>query len=207
MAKKATIEIFDAIEQNSPEWLELRRGLPTASVFSDILAKDRTGKTVGKMRTTLMYKLAGELLTGEVIEGYSNDAMKRGHAMEDEVRQQYAFVNDAEPLRVGFVRNGIMGCSPDSLIGTNKVLEIKTHEPHILIPMILSGEFPSMHKAQCQGHLLVTERGEVDLICYWPKMPAFQITVGRDEEYLRMLADEVAKFHFELHELVKRLKG
>ena len=204
---KKNIEIFDTVEQGTSEWLELRRGVPTASVFSHILAKDKTGKTVGKMRTTLMHKLAGELITGEVIEGYSNDDMKRGNAMEDEVRQHYAFVNDVEPQRVGFVKNGIMGCSPDSLIGADKVLEIKTHEPHILIPMILSGEFPPMHKAQCQGELLVTDRDEIDLICYWPKMPAFQISAPRDKEYLKMLADEVAKFHFELHELVKRLKS
>ena len=34
--------------------------------------------------------------------------------MEDAARELYAFVKDVEPRRVGFIRNGGAGCSPDT---------------------------------------------------------------------------------------------
>lgn len=194
-------EIID-VEQNSPEWFEARRGIATASKFKDILAKGE-----GKMRRGYMLKLAGERLTEEVTEGYTNAAMERGHEMEPAARAKYSFMHSVEPQLVGFVRNGDKGASPDSLIGPDGVLEIKSAEPHILIDFMLRGEFPSTHKAQCQGHLWVCEREWCDLAIYWPKLPLFIVRAYRDAGYIRTLAEEVSRFNDELAEVVEKVRA
>src|ERR1700743_3405271 len=98
------IEIFDC-EQNSPEWFAARAGIPTASEFKTIVGvkKDAKDKLT---RQKYMRKLAGEIMTGEVVEGFKNGHMDRGHAMEDEARNHYALIHKADPVRVGFLRNG-----------------------------------------------------------------------------------------------------
>ena len=198
------MQIFEC-EQNSPEWYQARMGLPTASEFSTLLASGKGGGE-SKMRTTYMYKLAGEIITGELMTNYTNAAMERGKAMEDEARKLYAFLHDAEPQRVGFIANGPKGCSPDSLIGVNGMIEIKTTEPHLLIALLLRDEFPPQHKAQCQGGLWVAERDWIDLVVYWPKMPLFVKRAYRDQAYIRGLEDAVEIFNAELAAVVEKIK-
>lgn len=199
------MEIFDEIEQGTDAWRQLRAGIPTASVFSCLLASGRSGGE-SKTRQTLLYKLAGERLTGEPSENYTNAYMERGHAMEDEARQHYSFVRDCEPKRVGFIRNGKCGCSPDALVGEDGMLEIKTASPHILIPILLKGEAPPEHKAQLQGNLMVAEREWIDLIVYYSKMRPLIVRVERDEGYITELRNAVDIFDLELQKLVERLK-
>ncbi len=193
-------------EQGSPEWFAVRAGMPTASEFSTVLAKGRSGGE-SKTRRTYMLKLAGEVLTGEPMESFSNAHMERGKAMEAEARDTYAFMQDVDPEEVGFIVNGNKGCSPDSLIGANGMVEIKTKLPHLQLDVLLSGELPADHKAQCQGQLWVAEREWVDFVSYWPKLPLFVTRVYRDEEYIAHLADEVNAFVFELQSLVGKIRA
>jgi hypothetical protein len=192
-------------EQGSPEWFKARLGIPTASEFHTVMAKGRDGGASVTRRTYLM-KLAGEIVTGEPMESYSNIHMERGKTMEDEARDCYAFIKDVEPQRVGFIVNGSKGCSPDSLIGARKALEIKTKLPHLLIELLLKDEFPPEHKAQCQGILMVAERDEIDIGVYWPKMPLFVKTATRDDLYIRQLSDAIDRFNDELQETVARIR-
>lgn len=201
-----TLQILDC-EQNSPAWLEARMGIPTASEFATVMARSPGGKTYGKTRQTYMRKLAGELITGQPMENYQNGQMERGHAMEDEARRFYAFMKDADPQLVGFIRNGGKGCSPDSLIGDDGLLEIKSKAPHLLIEWLEKDQFPPEHKAQCQGQLWVAEREYIDLAGYWPDMPLFVKREYRDEDYIEKLAEEVERFNTELHTLVERIRA
>ncbi len=66
-----SLEIFEC-EQNSPEWYQARMGIPTASQFSTVLMTKGVKGGVSKTRQTYLYKLAGEILTGESMENYSN---------------------------------------------------------------------------------------------------------------------------------------
>lgn len=195
------IQIHDC-EQGSEAWHALRCGIPTASRFATVMAKGE-----GKTRKTYMLELAGEIITGCAAEGYSNAHMERGKVMETEARDYYAFVNNAEPQRIGFIVNGLAGGSPDSLIGTDGMLEIKTALPHILIDKLLRGEFPAEHKAQCQGNLWVAEREWIDIEVYWPKMPPFIKRAYRDDAYIRDLEAGVRQFNEEMAQVVERIRG
>lgn len=191
------------LEQGTPEWFALRMGLPTSSQFATVMAKGKGGEP-SKTRQTYLYKLAGERLTGAPMDSFSNAHTERGHQMEPEARQFYAFMTDLDPRLVGFITNHGAGASPDSLVGDSGMLEIKTKLPHLLLAVHEQGSFPAEHKAQCQGQLWIAEREWVDLICYWPGMQPFIKRAHRDEEYIAALADAVARFNDELETLVAK---
>jgi hypothetical protein len=198
------MQVFNC-EQSSPEWFACRMGIPTASMFATVMAKGKDGGA-SLTRKTYLYKLAGEIITGEPMENYSNDHMERGKQMEAEARDLYAFMTDLIPQQVGFIRNGNKGCSPDSLIGADGVLEVKSKLPHLTIECLLRGEFPAEHKAQCQGALWVTEREWVDIAVYWKGLPLFIKRAGRDEPYIQKLSSCVDEFNDELATIVERVK-
>jgi hypothetical protein len=201
-----TVEIIEC-PQGSEEWFRARMGMPTASMFADILASGKGGGE-SKMRRTYLMKLAGEILTGEPMDNYSNAHMERGKAMEGEARNFYSFMHDAEPKQIGFIRNGSKGCSPDSLIGDSGVLEIKTALPHILIDKLCRADtFPSEHYAQTQGELWVSEREWVDLAIYWPRLPLFVKRAHRDEKFIAKLAEAVDRFNDELAATVQHIRS
>jgi hypothetical protein len=197
--------IIHECEQNSPEWFAARLGLPTASMFATVMAKGRDGGDSVTRRTYLL-KLAGEIITGEPMDSYSNGNMERGKAMEDEARDLYAFMTDTDPTRVGFISNGPKGCSPDSLLGAPGMLEVKTKFAHLTIECLLKDDFPAEHKAQCQGALWVAEREWIDIAVYWPKLPLFVKRAYRDEIYIKRLSDAVDQFNSELAEIVSRVR-
>lgn len=198
------MQVFNC-QQNSPEWYACRLGIPTASMFATVMAKGKDGGA-SLTRKTYLYKLAGEVITGEPSENYSNEHMERGKAMEAEARDLYAFMTDLIPQQVGFIRNGSKGCSPDSLIGNSGVLEVKSKLPHLTIECLLRDEFPAEHKAQCQGALWVTEREWVDIAVYWKGLPLFIKRAGRDEAYIQKLSAAVDEFNDELASIVERVK-
>lgn len=193
-------------EQGTEEWRRARAGIPTASEFGTLLASGLGGGE-SKTRRTYMLKLAGEILTGEPAENFTNAHMDRGHLMEGEARDLYAFVKEIEPAQVGFIRSGRKGCSPDSLVGDVGMLEIKTKLPHLHIECLLRDDFPPEHKAQCQGALWVAEREWIDLAVYWPGLPLFVKRAYRDETYIASLSAAVDAFNAELDEVVAQVRA
>ena len=51
-----------------------------------------------------MMKLAGEIITGEPAESFSNEHTERGHKLEPEARDLYAFQTGAQLERVASSR-------------------------------------------------------------------------------------------------------
>jgi len=199
-------EIFHDLEQGSIEWFEARAGLPTASEFKTVQA---SGKGGGESITRAKYlrTLAGEILTGEPApSGYTNDHMARGHEQEDDARRLFSLITDFEPIRVGFVREGRAGCSPDSLIGENAGLEIKCAIPAVQIERLQLGRLPPEHVAQVQGSLWVTGRQHWHFVSYCPRLPPLIVKVERDEMYIAQLAKAVEAFNEELDSIVDAIR-
>jgi hypothetical protein len=195
------------VEQGTPEWYFARSRIPTASQFHTVLAKGKGGG-VSLTRKKYLLTLAGEVLTGEYAESYSNHHMERGKEMEAEARDLYAFQTDAEIDRVGFIYNEEWnaGGSPDALIGTDGALEIKTALPHIQLERLIDNRLPPEHVAQCQGILGLTGRQWIDFVSYWPKLPLLVVRVQRDEAYIAALKIAVQEFNAELAELVRKFQ-
>lgn len=204
---KSSIEIFDDCEQGSEDWMKLRCGMLTASNFAHAMASRKDGQE-SKTRTKLLYQIAGEIITGIPAENYSNGYMDRGKVMEAEIRDQYAETTFEEVRQVAFVRNGKIGCSPDAMIGTDGVLEIKSMAPHLMIEHMVRGAgLPPEHRAQVQGCLLVTERAFCDVRIGYTGMPPLKFRAERDEAYLRELRDAIDLFHYDLKRVVEMVRN
>jgi hypothetical protein len=208
------IERFDDVVQGTEDWKLLRLGLPTASNFATILADAKDGEA-SKTRRKLLYRLAGERLTGAPAEEYSNKYTDRGNRMEAAARDYYAFIRNVEVTQTGFIRNTIkgtnviVGYSPDGLIGKKKALEIKTMAPDLLIAQLLKGDImPPEHRAQVQGGIMVGELDEIDLMLFYrgmPKAPIFP--VKRDPVFIKELSNSIEIFDHELRRLVEKIKA
>ncbi len=203
-----SLEIIEC-EQGSDAWLKVRAGVVTASEFATVMAKGK-GKENGKdkeskTRRKYMLKLIGEILTGQPAESYTNKNMERGHAMEDEARDFYALMTDNQPVRIGFLKRGRIGCSPDSFVGDRGMHEIKTKQPDLHLEVLLADQLPTEHKAQCQGALWVAEREWIDFQSYWPRLPPFIKRVHRDEEYIKQIKSAVDQFLSEMDELMHKI--
>lgn len=197
------ITIFNC-KQGTPEWRQCRLGIPTASEFHSVLAKGE-----GKTRRKYMMRLIGERLTGESLEEFSNVHTERGHLLEAEARGLYSFDVAEELTQVGFVRNasvyGSIGCSPDSLVGAEGLLEVKTKLPHLQLEVLLLDRIPPEHVAQCQGALFVTGRKWLDFVSYWPGLPLFVKRVYPDPEYFVALETALTAFEDEIKVLMAKL--
>lgn len=206
-----TIQIHD-VKQNTPEWMALRCGLPTASQFSAILSA-WNGKATIPVRTKYLYNLAFERISGEPLPSYSNAAMTRGHEQEPHARAMFEFMADVEVKQIGFVTNDalikgrVIGSSPDGFVGDDEMIEIKTTEAHLLIHRIMGNDTTSEHMAQCQGGLWVCEKTACHLVTYTgPKFPLIRRKITRDDQYIKRLELAVSVFCEELDEVVDQIK-
>ena len=199
------LQIFNC-EQGTPEWLQCRAGIPTASQFDTVMAKGKGGGE-SKTRRTYMLKLIGERMTGTPMDSFSNSHMERGHEMEQQARDLYAMVTETEPQKVGFIRRGDTGASPDSLVGTDGLLEIKTKLAHLQLDVILADKLPTEHVAQVQGQLWIAQREWLDFVSFWPGLPMFKKRIFRDEPYIARLKVEVDDFNDEMNNLLTQIKS
>lgn len=199
------IEIFEG-DQGDEAWFRHRAGLPTASMFGTVLAKGRGGAP-SKGRADYMQRLAREIITGKPHEPtFSNVHTERGHAHEDRAREVYCYVKGVEVRRVSFVRNGNIGCSPDSLVGEDGGLEIKCPTEDIQKKRIALQKLPTEYKAQVQGCMYVCGCDFWDWVSYCDGLEPVILRIHRDDSYIGKLAEALAIFNDELAELVETMK-
>jgi hypothetical protein len=201
------MKIYLDIEQNTPEWYDLRRGLVTASEFSTVLANGKGGKgDPSKTRRKYMLTLISDRIGGAPADGYSNHHMERGKVMEADALRLYHALH-APPTRVGFVkRNDDVGCSPDAFVGTKGMVQVKTALPAIQLERVLKPELPAEHACQVQGELWVCEREWSDFVSYWPGLPLMVQRVYRDEIKIKSIELGVEVFLNEMQELMQQLE-
>lgn len=185
--------------QGSEEWLAERAGHATASRFSDVLAKIKTGEAA--VRRNYRLQLVTERLTGIPAESYQNAAMAWGTEQEPFARAFYEAETGDMVEQVGFIKHpGLAwaGASPDGLIGTDGGIEIKCpFQSSVHVETLQSG-MPSEHKAQVQGVMWVTGRKWIDFISYDPRMPEklrlYVQRIERDDAYIAELEKSVSAF-------------
>lgn len=192
-------------EQGSKEWHDARIGIPTASRFNNII----TAKTMklSKQAEGYMYELAAEWLIGEPCDNSGSAFMDRGINQEKEAVRFYEFQKDVEARKVGLCLrdDGLVGCSPDRLIGDNGGLEIKcpAAKTHI---MYLLDSVGDDYKTQVQGSLYVCEREWWDVMSYNPVMPPAIERHYRDDEFIAKFTPLLEDFLFRLNDIKTRLK-
>jgi len=209
--QKSLLKIHDD-PQGSDEWFKARLGIPTASMFSVIMAEGADGGD-SMTRTQYLYRLAGEVITGQPAEEtFKSRAMERGKEMEPLAIADYERRTGRAVMKVGFATNfedlRLCGSSPDGLVGFDGGIETKTMRPDLMIPLLVRGtRMIPAHRAQVHGNMLVWERDVWDFKIYYPGMPDFTVRVERDETYIKQLHDEIARFNYDLKKLVEQLRN
>lgn len=202
------MQIIRDIEQGSADWLALRLGIVTCSELDCLLVNGKGEEGFGAGAITYMDQLIGERITGEAAElPFSTRATERGHELEGKARELYKARTDLSYEEVGIILDHGIGYSPDALIGDNGLIEVKTKLPKFQVGVILSGEIPKEHIAQCQGGLWVSGREWIDFISYWPGMPLFIKRAYRDEALIARIAERVATFHELLEARMAKVLG
>jgi len=174
-------------EQGSEEWLAIRRGVITASEFSQVM----TPKMLKRAKTDYIYKLLAEF-KGLAGDNFSSAAMDRGTNLEPVARELYAFREDVDPEQVGFIflnESRLVGCSPDSLIGDDGGLEIKCPEAKAHIHYMMDDAVPDEYRSQVFGCLWLTGRSWWDFMSYHPKLPPLVTRVTNEDEGYKKWAE------------------
>lgn len=181
-----TLQIHDDVEQGTPEWHALRRGLPTASTIGQLITPKTIKPADNDYSRALTAQLVAERLTGHTEDTYPSRDMEQGHLDEPYARDIYSR-HYAPVDEVGFMTSEIdghrIGFSPDGLVGVDGLIEIKSRRQKKQLATILTDEVPLENMAQIQCGLLVSGRDWCDYISYCGGMPLYVKRVHPDPRW------------------------
>lgn len=205
-----SITIYKELDQGSPEWLQARAGIVTASVVGQLVTP--TLKTANNDTSRgLTLTLAAERITGHVEPVQASRAMERGTLDEPYARDAYAEHNGWFVDQIGFmVRqfNGFkIGFSPDGLLGDNGLIEIKSRAQKIQLKTVLADQVPAENLAQIQCGLLVSGRDWCDYVSYSGGMKLWTKRVYPDPDWHEAILTAVEQFEKNAAEAVSAYLG
>jgi putative phage-type endonuclease len=199
-----TLHEFPDLEQGTNEWLDVRRGVLTASVVGKLLT-DTLRVARNDYSRGLTMTLAAERITGWTEPSYMNDDMMRGVLHESIARDNYAEHNGVKVDEVGFlIRDDWgykIGASPDGLIGDAGGLEIKCPRAKAHIRTIVADEVPAHYMAQVQACLLVSGREWWDYVSFCAGLPLWTKRVHPDPSWQTAIVEAAAAFEEAVEQL------
>ena len=193
------------MEQRSENWFAEKCGRFGASKFTELMS----GLTTKGYKSLIADK-AGEVITGEIEEGYTDANMQRGQDLEPEAKREFESVFGINLVDVGLCLpddpelSEWVGVSPDALFPDMITpLEIKCPLMKTHLNYILADRLPNEYKWQVQGQLFVTGAPFAYFMSYYPGMKPFIIKVSPDEQ---MQADLKIRFHKAIEDVKAILK-
>ena len=197
-------------EQGSPEWLAARAGKVTASMISNVLAKPETAAY-----RDYQAQIVAELLTGKPQgSDFTNAAMEFGTENEPFARSAYEVSRGIMVDEVGLVLHPTIdraGASPDGLVGSDGLVEIKCPKVATHLAYICAGVVPTKYKNQMLFQMICAERAWCDFVSFRPDLPEhlqlFVIRFQRDEVKIKELTTAVNSFLAQVDEMLTKLKG
>lgn len=197
--------IYCNVVQGTTEWAMLRLGIPTASAFDKII----TPKTLKPSSSAEDYahRLIAEQILGIPLDDATSGAMQRGNILERKAVEFYELTREVDSTPIGFILRDDkrVGCSPDRLVGSDGLLEIKTPLAHTHVGYLLD-EQGIGYRLQVQGQLWISEREWSDTLSYNPEMPTALVRQYRDEKVIAPLAAAVNQFLEYVDELKEKLQ-
>ncbi len=196
-----TVTYHHDLIQGTEEWLEIRWGKLTASEMKHLITPKLKIADNAAERTHLWEILSQRITGPRIVEGYQGDNMLRGHAEEAEAR--YVYETHYEPVETcGFITNDrwgfTLGCSPDGLVGANRMIECKSRLAKFQVETICSWKVPDEHLIQVQTELLVSEREVLDFVSYSNGMHMVSIEVEPDPVVHEAIVEAATKFEAKL---------
>lgn len=182
------------IEQRDEHWFQLRCGIPTASEMDRIITP--TGKA-SKQCMAYMHRLLAEWVLHEpIMSDYESRYMTLGIENEDAAAKAFEFQTGHQVSTVGFVTtdDGLVGCSPDRLVGDYGTLELKCPAIQTHVGYLLDGSIYDEYRVQVQSQLWICELDKAWIVSYHPKLAPHIDEIGREEDFIASLSAAVRKF-------------
>lgn len=198
--------IIENMSQGSEEWFMAKAGKPSASNASKIITNDGTPS---KSRTSYLYELAAERITGRQEDSYINECMKIGLEREGESRRFYELITGRTVDKVGLIYKDSEKkflCSPDGIIGGEYGLELKNVLAKTQAKYLLSGNLPQEYFAQIQFSLYITGFKFWDFLSYYPSMRPLLVRVEANPAFQEALKRELGQFCTDLDKVVDKIK-
>lgn len=191
------------IEQGTIEWHQQRLGKVTASRIADVMMKP-TSAGYQNYRAQLVC----ERLTGQPTESFTSAAMQHGTDTEPQARAFYEFETALEVEQVGFIDHpklAMSGASPDGLVGSDGLVEIKCPQPATHIKTLTGAAIDRKYSLQMQWQMECTGRDWCDFVSFCPSLPMemqmFRERVERDAEQVEEITEAITKFLAEIQAL------
>lgn len=203
------MRILTNITQGSVEWFEIRRGVLTASLASNLLTP--TGRPSSSADGIRHRLLAEKMGWQEPDAQFRTEWMNRGIEMEAEARSWLEFETGWNVQQVGFVLsdNGWVGCSPDGLIYERDgitPLEIKCPKPSTHMGWLEAGVLPSEHRAQVHFQMAILNVDAAAFVSYCPPMKPLILAVEADD-YTEAMEEAIDSYCEKIQTLYDKLKG
>lgn len=202
-----TLAIYRELEQGSPEWLKVRCGLLTASTIGKLITP--TLKTADNDTSrALTLTLAAERITGHVDPVYPSFDMQRGTDDEPYARDAYR-EHHAPVEEVGFITREYddgytLGYSPDGLVGTDGLIEIKSRTPREQIRTVLDDRVPGYNMAQIQTGMYITGRTWCDYISFSAGLRLYVKRVRPDIAWFTAIDNAARAFETNIADIIAR---
>lgn len=204
-------------EQGSADWFKARCGCVTASSVADVIAKLKRSDGESAARRNLRFEKACELLTGNVSQNFVSDWMERGVELEALARAEYEVRFGFDIEQIGFIYHPTIkraGASPDGVITTGGLLEIKVPKPETHLQYLADGVIPEKYIPQMTWQLACYETQPWnDFVSYCPDMPdQYQIfrrrleRTNEVEQLIRGMEAEVIQFNAEVDALLNQIR-
>lgn len=158
--------------QRTPEWYQARIGKLTASRAAAIILRTKTGKPYAAYQE-MLDEIVTERVTGQAVAHPTTPAMQWGIDHEDEARGLYEIQTSQIVSESPFVPHPTipgLGASPDGLVGTDGLVEIKCPTTLVHISRVKVGVVPDCYKPQMLIQCLCTGRKWVDFVDYDPRL-------------------------------------
>ena len=195
------------MEQGTDEWKLARLGKVTASRVSDARAKAGTAT-----RSNYIADIITERLTGSPIESFTNAYMEWGTANEPLARAAYEIRTSIWVEQVAIVDHPTIAsfaASPDGLVWTDGLLEIKCPKTSTHLNWMMKGTVPSEHKNQMLAQLACTGRKWVDFVSFDPRLPEhlqmFVVRFQPERKDIEDLEKDVMTFLTEVDTMQRKL--
>lgn len=202
-----TLTIYEDLEQGTDEWLAARCGIVTASVMHNFVTAKTVKVADNETTRSLTRHLAAERITRYVETTFTSADMERGNLSEPIARDIYS-ERYAPATEVGFMlleQDGYrLGFSPDGLVNSHGLLEIKAPRQKKHLATILDDAVPLEHMAQIQTGLLVSGREWLDFISYCGGMPLFVKRVLPDEKWFAAIESAAVTFEKNVTAMIER---
>lgn len=208
-------KIYWSVVQGSAQWFALRSGVPTASLFHKVMTP-KTFKPSEQRRAYQCQLIAEKLLNWQAESLDTIRHIEEGRANEPLAMGQLNVLTGTRSDKVGFVtsNDGRFGASPDRAIGGNPRVDVEEGSLSVVIEAksptvpkqmeyLLLGDNDA-YRCQRQGQLYVAEADKAIFFSFNPRMPEYFVEDGRDEPFIRKLADCLERFHDELLEMTER---